>query len=316
MHGSADSAEVPNRPGGVASSRYFEPGRLAGLEKMRFTARRRVEGAYSGRHSAKRLGGAGEFVDYREYAPGDDLRRVDWKAMGRMGRTYLKLYQDETDLSCTLLLDWSGSMLQGARSANNPTGSKLDWQRYFATALSHLIVLGRDAVGLAIVRDSLAEYLPPQSSMQHRSLVHQRIESTPPFGQTNLAAGLDELVLRVRRRGVLMIISDFLEPDLDKLIAGVRKFRARGWEIIALHLIHPHEEHLPEGTAFRFLGLERDGEINCRTADVRREYEQRFAAHAAAVRAGLLSVGCEYHRTLTSVSYLEVLRSFLVSRSA
>ncbi|MEQ1824975.1 MAG: DUF58 domain-containing protein [Pirellula sp.] len=296
------------------ASIYFEPSKLAGLEKMRFTTSRRVEGAYSGRHVARRMGGAGEFVDYREYAPGDDLRRVDWKAMGRMGRTYLKLYQDETDLSCTMLLDCSGSMLQGARTPTDMAGSKLEWMQYFATALSHLIVLGRDAVGLAVARKKLADYFPPIASIQQRQLVHAEVEKLVPSGETDLAHSMDELLIRVRRRGVLLILSDFLVPDLDPVIAALRKYRSRGWEVIALHLVHPHEERLPVGNAFRFIGLELDGDARCQWSEVHAVYEKRFDAHLAATRSALISVGCDYHRTLTSVSYLAVLRKFLVTR--
>lgn len=297
-------------------SRFFEPQRLSGLEKMRFTTLRRVEGSYSGRHVAKRMGGGGEFVDFREYAPGDDLRRVDWRVMGRTGRAYLKLFQDETDLSCTLVLDVSGSMLQGARSRNNLGGSKLEWMQYFATALSHLIVLGRDAVGLALVNDSLIEYIPPSATYQHRLLLHEHIERLQPTGKSQLAGGLDELTLRVRRRGVLLVISDFLVDGLEPLVGSMRKYRSRGWEVIALHLVHPDEQRLPDGMAFRFHGLEADGMVDCQLSEVRRAYQDRFTAHLAAIRAALLGAGCNYHRAFTATSYLDVLRTFLVLRSA
>lgn len=297
-------------------SRFFEPAKLAGLEQMRFTTSRRVEGAYSGRHISKRRGGAGEFVDYREYSPGDDLRRLDWKAMGRTGRTYLKLFQDETDLRCTLLLDVSGSMYQGSRSAQDQRGSKLQWMQYFATALSHLIVLGRDAIGMGVVREQLESYLAPVASMQQRDLMHRAIEQLSPRGETDLAQGLDDLLLQSSRRGVLITISDYLLPDLEAVLAGFRKFRARGWEVIALHLVHPDEEHLPSGTAFRFQGLEGEGSVNGQVSEIRRAYEERFQQHLSAVRSMLLGVGCDYHCIRTSENYLDVLRSFLVVRSA
>ncbi len=300
----------------IKVSRFFEPQTLSGLERMRFTTPRRVEGSYSGRHIAKRMGGAGEFVDYREYTPGDDLRRVDWRVMGRMGRAYLKLFQDETDLSCTMVLDTSGSMLQGAKSRVDPHGSKLEWVQYFATALSHLIVLGRDAVGLALVNESLNNYLQPSSAYQHRLLLHDQIEALRAAGKSRLALGLDELILRVRRRGVLLLISDFLIDSLDPLVSSLRKFRSRGWEVIALHIVHPDEERLPDGMAFQFEGLEADGFVDCQLSEVRRAYQDRFAAHLAAIRGALLGAGCDYNRVSTATSYLEVLRTFLVLRSA
>lgn len=303
------------RPASQQSSRFFEPGQLSGLEKMRFTSKRRVEGAYSGRHVAKRRGGAGEFVDYREYSPGDDLRRIDWKAMGRTGRTYLKLFQDETDLHCTLLLDCSGSMLQGGWP-HKPKGSKLEWAQYFATALAHLIVLGRDAVGLAVVREQLLNYLPPTSSMQQRALVHQCVEDLQATGKTRLSQGLGDLLLQSKRRGVLIMLSDLLVEDFELVIAKLRTFRARGWEIIALHVVHPDEQRLPQGNAFRFTGQEDDGFVNCQISEVRHAYEKRFAQHVTATRAALVAVGCEYYFASTSENYLDVLRTFMVLRSS
>jgi uncharacterized protein (DUF58 family) len=296
-------------------SGFFEPSKLAGLEKMHFTARRRVEGSYTGRHLAKRLGGAGEFVDYREYTPGDDLRRLDWRVLGRTGRSYLKLYQDETDLSCTLVIDGSGSMYQGAKSAKNLTGSKLQWVQYFATALTHLIILGRDHAGLALLQQYSVDYLPPSSSFQQRGLLHDAIARIRPNGTTYLSEGLNHLMLSVKRRGVLMLFSDFLVDSPDLLAASIRKFRARGWEVIAVHVIHPDEEHLPQGAAYRFWGLEAEGVVNCQPSEIRREYEEQFANFVSETRALLIGLGCEYHRASTADSYLDVLRSFLVLRS-
>ncbi len=297
-------------------SLFFEPQRLSGLETMRFTTSRRVEGSYTGRHVARRRGGAGEFVDYREYSPGDDLRRLDWKALGRTGRKYLKLYQDETDLRCTLVLDCSGSMLQGARSATDLQNSKLQWMQYFATALSHVILLGRDAVGLCTVGQNVEQFLPPVASIQQRGLLHAGIESLQAKGETELAAGLDALLIQSTRRGVVMVISDFLVPQVDALVASFRKFRARGWEVIALHLVHPDEEHLPSGVAYRFQDLEGEGVVNCQLAEIRKAYEDRFQRHLTETRSALLGAECDYHLVRTSENYLDVLRSFLVKRSA
>ncbi len=282
---------------------------------MRFTTDRKVEGAYSGRHVSKRLGGAGEFVDYREYTPGDDLRRVDWKAMGRMGRTYLKLFQDETDLNCTMLIDSSGSMLQGAKSPRNHQGCKLEWAQFFCTALSHLIVIHRDSAGLATHVDNKVVYLPPSSSLVQREVLHKTISDLLPRGNTQLQEILTDLNLRGKRRGVMVILSDFLVDSMEPVLSNLRKFRMRGWEMVALHLMDPNEQRLPAGTAFRFVGLEFDGFVNCMTSQVRKDYEDRFQKHLEKTRNSLLGVGCDYHLISTATSYLDVLRSFLLLRA-
>ncbi|MCA9264752.1 MAG: DUF58 domain-containing protein [Planctomycetales bacterium] len=298
------------------SSRFFEPAKLAGLEKMRFTTTRRVEGAYSGRHVAKRRGGAGEFVDYREYAPGDDLRRLDWKAMARTGRSYLKLFQDETDLRCTLLLDCSGSMNQGSQLSSPARGSKLEWMQYFSTALTHLIILGRDAVGMSTVHERASHFIAPVGTVQQRDLIFHAIQQLSAGGPTDLSSALDDVLVKSRRRGVLLVISDFLVPSLAQVVASIRKFRARGWEVIAIHLVHPDEEQLPRGNAFQFVGWEEDGRVNCQVAEIRQAYQERFAQHLQFTRNSLYSVGCDYHVVRTAESYLDVLRSFMVLRSA
>ncbi len=298
----------------LPASRYLDSAALTRLDRMRFTTHRKVEGAYSGRHVSKRLGGSGEFVDRREYTPGDDLRRVDWKAMGRMGRTYLKLFQDETDLSCTILVDSSGSMLQGAKSPRNHQGSKLEWAQFFTTALSHLIVLHRDAAGLASFVDNRVVYLPPSSSITQRGVLHETISNLFPRGKTHLEEILSDLSLRGSRRGVMIILSDFLVDSMEPVLSNLRKFRMRGWETVALHIVHPDEQRLPAGNAFRFVGLEFDGFVNCMTSQVRKEYEDRFQKHLEKTRSSLLGVGCDYHLISTSTNYLDVLRSFLILR--
>jgi uncharacterized protein (DUF58 family) len=284
---------------------------LAGLAHMRFVTRRTIEGTYSGRHRSRRHGGGAEFVDYREYVEGEDLRRVDWKVLARTGRAYVRLLQDETNLRCTLALDASGSMLFGGHRGQ----SKLEYAQYLATALSQVIGQQQDQVGLAILNDELREHLLPGGTPAHVARLQELIESIQTKPTTDLAAGLRDLFSRAQRRGVLVLMSDFLVDEPDAVFGALQMFRHRHWEIIALHLVHPDEERLPNGRAFRFEGLENDGAIDCSPADVRRLYEQRFAAHAAMVRGLALGAGCDYRRISTAEPYLQTLRSFLVDRS-
>ncbi len=301
-------------------SRFLELGALASLQHMRFSTRHRIEGSCSGRHVSRQLGGGGEFAYYREYTPGEDLRRLDWRVMSRTGRAYVKIYHDETNLVCIPAIDISGSMRFGdagslPRSAGRDGGSKLEYAQYFVTALSHLIGFGRDQVGLALVADELKLHLPPGSTNEHLTRVHTAIESIEPSGATELGRSLDQLFQRVGRRGVLLLVSDFLAEDLDAVFKRLRLFRHRGWEVVALHLVHPGEERLPEGTAFRFEGLESEGAVHCSPSEIRELYERNFAAHLAQVRQLSLSAGCDYRLASTAVSYLQTLNKFLVDRT-
>ncbi len=299
----------------TATPRFFEPRALNALAHMRFTTRHRVEGSYSGRHQSRQQGGAGEFVDFREYTGSEDLRRLDWKVFGRTGKAFVRLHQEETNLVCTIAIDATGSMRFGDDAQGTGRGSKLEYAQYLATALAHVVSLGQDQMGLAVLRRKLAEYLPPGSTPRHVKQVMAAIESLKTEPSTESAAALRDLFERNKRRGVLLLISDFLMDDLSETFAVLRQFRHRGLEVITLHLIHPDEESLPRGTAFRFEGLEGDGVLACSPADIRASYEQRFAAHVAMVRQMALAAGCDYRRVSTSAPYLETLGGFLVERA-
>jgi uncharacterized protein (DUF58 family) len=309
----------------AGASPYLDLRALAALEGMRFTTRGRIEGAYSGRHTSRLQGGAGEFVDYREYSGGEDLRRLDWKVLGRSGRAYVKLYQDETNVVCTLALDASGSMLfgdsgsrfgaAGLGAAGSAAANKWEYVQFLATALSHLIARGQDQVGLALLGERLRERIPPGGAATHVALLQAANAAARPQPAPRLASSLQQLFEQSSRRGVLLLASDFLMDDLEETFAAVRLFRHRQWEVVALHVVHPDEERLPEGLAFRFVGLEDDGALNCSPAEIRAAYQQRFADHLAAVRSLAIAAGCDYRLASTGVNYLHTLRGFLVERA-
>jgi uncharacterized protein (DUF58 family) len=321
------------------TSRFLDLRAMAALEHMRFVTRHRIEGAYSGRHRSRQQGGAGEFVDFREYVEGEDLRRLDWKVLARTGRAYVRLYQDETNLMSMLCIDASGSMQfggngklsskaawirtrrssgtdrDGGHEAHHASGSKLEYAQYLATALSHVITRQQDQVGIGLIADGLQAYVEPGATASHAARTQAEIESIQTQPQTRLGDGLRDLFSRIHRRGVLIVMSDFLVDDLEDAWRAIRLFRHRHWEVIVLHLVHPEEERLPQGLAYRFVGLEGEGHIDCSPADVARQYEERFEQHAAMVRSLALAGGCDYRRVSTVVPYLQTLSGFLVERS-
>ena len=298
-------------PPSAARSRFLDLRALAGLERLRFVTPQQIEGSYTGRHRSRQQGGSTEFVDYREYAPGEDLRRLDWKVLGRTGKPFVRLYQDETNLLCTLAIDASGSMSFGAHRGP----SKLEYAQYLATGMSHVISRQQDQAGLAVIARGLREVMPPGSTSGHVAGIQQAIENLRTDPATDLAGGLRDLSARVSRRGVLILFSDFLVDDPQQTFAALRLFRHRRWEVVLLHLIHPDEQTLPEGLAFRFEGLENEGRVDCSPAETRRAYAQRFEAHAATVRSLALATGCDYRRVSTTTPWLQTLGGFLVERS-
>jgi hypothetical protein len=145
--------------------------------------------------------------------------------------------------------------------------------------------------------------------------VQQAIEEIETRPTSQMAPALRELFERTTTRGVLIVTSDFLADDLAEIFAAVRLFRHRQFEVVIIHLIHPLEETLPEGSAFRFEGMENDGRLDCSPAEIRAAYANRFEAHCNVVRSMALAVACDYRRVSTAVSYLQTLGDFLVERA-
>lgn len=299
------------------SSRFLDLGTLSALSHLRFSTRHRIEGSYSGRHQSRQQGGAGEFVDYRQYSGSEDLRRLDWKVLGRTGKSFVRVYQDETNLLCTLALDLSGSMAFGDHggSRGRDVLSKLEYVQYLSTAMSYLIVHGQDQVGLAVLNDDLHMHFPPGGTLTHLARLHEEIERLAVRPSATMAVGLRALFEQSKRRGVLILMSDFLMDDLSEVFATLKLFRHRNWEVVLLHLVHPEEESLPEGVAFRFEDMEGAGRLDCSPSDVCADYRRRFSQHLASVRQFALAGGCDYRFVSTSVSYLHTLGGFLVDRA-
>jgi uncharacterized protein (DUF58 family) len=187
--------------------------------------------------------------------------------------------------------------------------------QFLASALGHLIGRQQDQVGLAVIADGLAGFHPPGGTPGHVAGLLDAIEDIETWPVTRLGQGLRELYRRLSRRGVLVAISDFLVDDLDDVFAAARLFRHRQFEVILLHIVHPDEERLPEGTAYRFVGLENDGSVDVSPREIREIYRRQFEAHMAEVRSMALSTGCDYRRVSTAIPYLQTLDEFLVDRS-
>ena len=208
-------------------SRFLDLRALSALEHMRFATRHRIEGAYGGRHQSQQQGGAGEFVDFREYSGCEDLRRIDWKVYARTGKAFVRLHQDETNLLCTLALDASGSMRFGGRSNRDQRGSKLEYIQYLATAMSHIIGRGQDQVALAVLGEKLIEVVPRGGTQTHLTRLQEIIQQIETDRARCMAPALRTLFELSRGRGVLMLMSDFLMDDLEEVFAAARLFRHR-----------------------------------------------------------------------------------------
>jgi uncharacterized protein (DUF58 family) len=287
---------------------YLDPQILSRAEALGLRARQVVEGLRVGDHKSPYKGFSVEFVQHREYVPGDDIRHIDWKSYGRSERYTIKQYEQETNFSCHLLVDGSNSMRYGSGDAN-----KLEFAKLLAASLAYLIIRQRDTVGLRVFNTGWAAELPPSSSLAHIHAITHTLEDTQPRDRTNLGPLLDEVADRVSRRGIVCLISDCLE-DLDPIIAGLRHLRFRGHEVVLFHVLHRDEVEFPLDGNVRFIGLEGFEELMTRPHLLRPAYLRVVNKYLADIQKGCDGSGVDYVRLMTNRPLDVTLAEYLVRR--
>jgi uncharacterized protein (DUF58 family) len=310
---------IKKEPKRKSKHKFLEPSALQDLRNLRFAAKRIVEGTTSGRHRSNLRGSSVEFADYRAYTPGDDLRRLDWKVYLRIKKPFVRTYDEETNMTVSVLLDVSASMDFGGAQSQGERGAKLtklDYSRFLAAALAYLVVDSRDQAALALIGDGLRNWCEPGATRVHLDKVLTTIEKAEISQKTNLGAAMRNMFTLCKRRGLLVIVSDFLDPNIDDFFQCLRLFRHRRFEVILFHVIHPEEITLPEGRAFRFYDPEDGGEIEVDPQDVAEQYRAKFEEHRQRIRNLAIGCGCEYEMVDTTTPYPEAIRAYLRRREA
>ena len=232
--------------------KYLSPRTLSKLTGLELKARLIVEGFVAGMHKSPYHGFSIEFAEHREYVPGDDLRYVDWKVYGRSDRFYLKQYEEETNFACYLLLDTSESMKYRSDEA---AVSKLEYAQYAAAALAYLILQQHDAAGLATYDAAVRQFVRASSHPSHLKQVCHVMEQSPPAGETSMGPIFHDLAERIKKRGLVIILSDLFD-DVESLMMGLKHLRYRRHEVIVMQVIDPAEQEFPFEEATLFRGLE------------------------------------------------------------
>lgn len=296
---------------------FLEPAVLARLSGVPLLSRRPMVGNVSGRHSSPHRGSSVEFAEYRKYVPGDDLRRLDWRAFGRSDRFYVKEYEADTNLRLVLVLDTSGSM--AFRSPAPAVGvqplAKIDYARRICGALGYLASQQGDAVGISCAAEGIVRTLPPRRSPAHLRLAFDVIEEAQPQGTTGLPQVLHELAETIRQRALVVIVSDlFVDPTV--LAGAFGHLRFRRHDIAAFHLLDPQELAFTFQRPTRFLDLEGGGAIFADPVEIADRYQTALTTYLDELRRIVLENGIDYHRVLTDEPYEQVLARFLVGRAA
>ncbi len=283
---------------------------LAELPSLTLQARYMVEGFLSGRHRSPRKGSSVEFAEYRDYQPGDDLRRVDWRLYGRTERLHVKQYEDETQLRVFLVLDSSGSMAFRSRPAVLP---KIEFARIALAALALLAQRQGDAFGLGIIGVELKEFLRARSSAPHWRLFVGKLETVAPGGQTSLSKALGDLAEVIPPRSMVVVASDFYE-DIPALEPAMRRLRYDHHEVIGLHVLDPIEIDFDLDEAGTFIDSESGRRLKLDAPSVRQGYLKRFAEFCSDLDELFHGAGGEVVRLRTDRAPLEMLTRYLVQR--
>jgi uncharacterized protein (DUF58 family) len=290
---------------------FLDPQVLSRLASVPLLARQPMIGGVSGRHVSPHRGSSVEFAEYRKYVPGDDLRRLDWRAFGRSDRFYVKEYEADTNLRCCFVLDTSGSMNFGAEGRM----TKIDYARRICASLAYLASQQGDAVGISCVADGIVRTLPPRRSAAHLRLLFDILEEAQPAGPSRLPEVLHELAETIRQRALVVIVSDlFMDPAV--LSSSFSHLRFRRHDVSVFHLLDPQEIGFKFQRPTRFIDMEGGGSIFTDPVDIADRYHQAVTGYLEGMKKVVLESGVDYHRVLTDENYEQVLARFLVARAA
>lgn len=246
--------------------KYLQPETVSQLSRLDIIARLVVEGFITGLHRSPYHGFSVEFSEYRPYMPGDPLKNIDWKVLGRTERHYVKQFEEETNLKAYLLLDASGSMK--FRSGDT---TKFQYASYLSAALAYLMLMQRDAVGLVTFDKKMKSYHPPRSMMSYLNVLLKEIDSTEATGETRISDIFHDLAERIKRRGLVIVFSDLMD-DPDAILTALKHFRHRKHEVIVFHILDPMERNFNFKNDTEFINLESDEKIQTQPWHIKQAY--------------------------------------------
>jgi uncharacterized protein (DUF58 family) len=286
------------------------PQDIARLESMSVRARVIVEGAFAGMHQNPHAGASIEFAEHKEYAPGDDIRRIDWKAVGRVDRYYLKRFEDETEMRTFLVLDASASMGYGRQGL-----SKLTYASYLAAALAYLLAQQGDPAGLLLFDDRTRQYLPPRTRGGHIRDLLIALEAATPSGRTEPGRALAHVGEMADRRSLIVLFTDLLDAPAD-LADRLRQVRSRGNDVVVFQILDPDEVELPyeDVTFFEAMEPEDGRRLLVDPRDLAASFRRESLALCERWRQICVESRVEYQFATTAEPPAEVLRAFLFAR--
>ena len=289
-------------------SEFLRPETVSRLANMDLKARLIVEGFIAGLHRSPYHGFSAEFAEYRQYNAGESTRNIDWKIYAKTDRYYNKIFEDETNLSATILLDRSSSMGFGSAGI-----TKLVYASLLSAALAYLMIKQRDAVGLVLFDEAVSEIVPHRSIRSHLFHLMRTLENASPGAMTRISDTLHQIAERVKRRGLIILISDLLD-DPELVLNGLRHFRHRGHEIVLFHLLDPKETSLDYDGEIRFVDSETGEKIRTQPWFLKKEYRSGIESWLGYMERSCKEDSIDYNLIRTDSPFDRALFSYLSKR--
>ena len=289
--------------------KYLDPEVVSRLKGMEMRARMVVEGFIAGLHKSPYHGFSVEFAEHRQYMPGDNIRDIDWKVYAKSDRYYIKQYEEETNLKAYLLLDCSASMAY--RSGERVT--KLDYAGLLSGALSYMMLRQRDAVGLVTFDERMRRYIPPRSKSGHLHILLSEIARQTPSERTDVSTVLHEMAERIKRRGLVIVMSDLLDAA-DKIIGGLKHFRYNKHEVIVFHILDPRERDFAFPREAIFKDMETGEELTTLPYQIKKHYSRQVQAFSDEIAAACRQSNIDYYAIDTATPFDKALYAFLSKR--
>lgn len=297
--------------------KWLPPKTTATIARCELFGRTMKSGFISGRHRSPKKGNSVEFAEHRQYMPGDDLRTLDWKVLGRKDRLYIRQYEEESNLRANILVDCSGSMAYAGDAAAELDGkrlSKFDYARYLAAGLTYMLAGQQDGVGLVTFDTKIREYLPAKSSASQTRRILETLDKTKPGDETDPAPICDEIAERIPSRGLIILISDLFTEDVDRLLKALHHFHYRKHEMIVLHVMADEELTFNFDGHIHFENLEGKEELLLDAKSIRAGYLEQVNKFLKKTVDGIRKTGADYVPMNTKVPFDKAIVEYLARR--
>jgi uncharacterized protein (DUF58 family) len=288
-----------------------DPKTLARINSLEIRARTVVEGVMTGMHKSPYRGSSVEFAQHRDYVPGDEIRHIDWKVYARSDRYQIKQFEEETNLKATFVLDCSSSM--NYKGEKSPL-SKREYSAIVAAALATLLLKQRDPVGLAIFDEGVRQYIPPAGTSEHLRMLMETLSRNDSRPKTQVGDTLHDLAERLKRRGMLIILSD-LFGDPEDILRGLQHFKHRKHEAIIFHVLDRDELTFPFRDSAIFEGMEGEDPITAEPHALRKQYLAAFEDFVQRLKRGCRDLDMDYQQMPTDQPIDEALARYLSVRA-